>query len=185
MMHRHLQVQSDTPAEELPSAAIVDILQRGDLADWQPIAAAVANDPNGELAHRILRLVNAYPMYGTSALWRSWIDRCRARAEGLRQQGSVSGVAQLRRQMGLTQVQLAGAVGMSQSDLSKFERRRDVRLSTLRAYLEALGGRLRVFFELRGRQTEVLLRSSEAGDGGTGATGTRGGVSVPQKVSKC
>jgi len=33
-------------------------------------------------------------------------------------------------------------MGMSQSDLSKFERRSDVRLSTLRAYIAALGGDL-------------------------------------------
>ncbi len=82
MNHRHLEVVSGTPAEALPLAAIVDILQRGDLDDWRPIARAIRRDPMGELAGKVLRLVDAYPMYGTSSLWRSWIDRCRARAEG-------------------------------------------------------------------------------------------------------
>ena len=51
-------------------------------------------------------------------------------------------LATLRRRKGLTQVELATRMGMSQSDLSKFERRTDVRLSTLRAYIAALGSDL-------------------------------------------
>ena len=51
-------------------------------------------------------------------------------------------LATLRRKKGLTQAELAKRIGMSQSDLSKFERRGDVRLSTLRAYVAALGGDL-------------------------------------------
>jgi len=69
----------------------------------------------------------------------------------------VDGLAALRRGLGLTQVELAGRVGMSQSDLSKLERRRDVHLSTLRAYAAALGGRARFVFELDGKQVEIRL----------------------------
>lgn len=82
MNHRHLEVAPGTPPEAQPLAAIVDILQRGDLDDWRPIARAIRRDPMGEFADKVLRLVDAYPMYGTSSLWRSWIHRCRARAEG-------------------------------------------------------------------------------------------------------
>lgn len=155
MIHRHLQVHPDTPVEALPSAAIVDLLERGDLVQWQPVATAIAREPTGEFSERVMRLLDAYPMYGTSPLWRSWIDRCRARAEGSRQPRPVATLATLRRQLGFTQAKLAGRVGMSQSDLSKFERRRDVRLSTLRAYVEALGGRLRILFESGAHQVEI------------------------------
>jgi hypothetical protein len=79
VIHRHLDVPPGTPPESLPSAAIVDILDRGDLDDWQPLAAAVARDPHGELARRIERLVRAYPMYGTTLLWLGWIERLRER----------------------------------------------------------------------------------------------------------
>jgi hypothetical protein len=85
VIHRHLDYPRDTPAEALPRAAIVDILERGDLADWQPIATAIANDPTGPFAEDVLRLIETFPMYGTSALWRAWIDRRRARAESTRQ----------------------------------------------------------------------------------------------------
>lgn len=53
-------------------------------------------------------------------------------------------LAELRRLRGLTQVEVATAAGMDQSELSKAERRADHRLSTLRRYIEALGGELEV-----------------------------------------
>ena len=157
MRHRHLEIPPGTPAEELPSAAIADLLERGDLADWKQIAGAIARDPNGELAERVMRLVDAYPMYGTSALWRAWIDRARARSEGALRPPLPEELSALRRRLGLTQAELAGRIGMSQSDLSKLERRRDVRLSTLKALAMALGGRLRILFDRDGKQTEVCL----------------------------
>ena len=54
-------------------------------------------------------------------------------------------LAELRRLRGLTQVEAATGAGMDQSELSKAERREDHRLSTLRRYVEALGGELEVF----------------------------------------
>lgn len=54
-------------------------------------------------------------------------------------------LAELRRLRGLTQVEAASGAGMDQSELSKAERREDHRLSTLRRYVEALGGKLEVF----------------------------------------
>ena len=77
MKHRHLTYSAATAVEDLPTAAILDILDRGDLADWQPIAIAVARDPCGEFTERVARLVQAHPMYGTTALWRAWIERVR------------------------------------------------------------------------------------------------------------
>ncbi|MFQ5744402.1 MAG: helix-turn-helix domain-containing protein [Acidobacteriota bacterium] len=142
MIHRHLAYDAHTPPERLPSAAIVDILERGDLDDWRPIATAVAAEPGGPLAARLLRLLSAYPLYGTSSLWRAWIDRCRARHEGMLRGRRRTDLATLRKRKGLTQAELAKRIGMSQSDLSKFERRGDVRLSTLRTYVAALGGNL-------------------------------------------
>lgn len=154
MKHRHLEIRSGIPIHEQPLAAILDVLERGDLDEWRPIADAIHGDPMGPFADRVLRLLDAYPMYGTSPLWRSWIARCRARTEE-RLSTKVTGLSALRRELGLTQVELADRLGMSQSDLSKLERRRDVRLSSLRGYAEALGGRLRVLFLLGGEPMEI------------------------------
>ena len=161
MIHRHLQVPDGTPVEELPLAAISDLLQRGDLDDWRPIAAAIRRRPNGELAENVFRLVDAFPSYGTSPLWRAWIDRCRARSEAAGEPRRIVDLSALRRELGLTQTELADRIGMSQSDLSKLERRKDVRLSTLRTYLEALGGKLRLVFESETHELELDPTSTE------------------------
>lgn len=49
---------------------------------------------------------------------------------------------ELRRARHLTQVQLANALGTTQPTVSEMERRSDLYLSTLRSYIEAMGGRL-------------------------------------------
>ena len=82
-------------------------------------------------------------MYGTSAMWRDWIARRRGvptpRGETL---------AEARVRAGLTQTEVAQRLGISQSDVSKLERRDDLRLSTLARYARALGGRLHVGLQL-------------------------------------
>lgn len=51
-------------------------------------------------------------------------------------------LGKLREARSMTQVQVAQALGSSQANVSKLERRDDVYLSTLSEYVEALGGRL-------------------------------------------
>jgi transcriptional regulator with XRE-family HTH domain len=51
---------------------------------------------------------------------------------------------ELRRARQLTQEQLAEALGMDQGNISKLERRTDMYVSTLRKFVEALGGELEV-----------------------------------------
>ena len=65
-------------------------------------------------------------------------------------------LAQVRRAVGLTQTQLAETLGMSQSDVSKLERRDNLHLATLARFIEATGGRLRICASYG--DTEVTLR---------------------------
>lgn len=51
---------------------------------------------------------------------------------------------ELRRARDLTQTTLAKAMGTTQGEVSKIEQRTDVYLSTLRSYLEAMGGELEI-----------------------------------------
>ena len=50
----------------------------------------------------------------------------------------------LRELLGKTQQEIASVLERSQGQVSETERRQDVRLSTLRSYVEALGGELEV-----------------------------------------
>ncbi len=53
-------------------------------------------------------------------------------------------LAQLRKARGLTQQQLAAALGISQPEVSRIEHQTDLVLSTLRSYVEAAGGTLKL-----------------------------------------
>lgn len=54
------------------------------------------------------------------------------------------GLAALRQAADLTQVELARKLGVSQAAVSRIEQPHDLLLSTLNAYLQAVGGRARV-----------------------------------------
>ncbi len=153
MKHRHLDYPAGTAPEDLPSAAIVDILDRGDLQDWLPLARAVAAQPNGALADRIAALVDAFPMYGTSPLWRAWIDRRRLSVAPASRDPLT--LPELRRRRGLSQADVALRLGISQSDVSKLERRRDLKLSTMRDYLAALDCPLHLTTRVDGADIDI------------------------------
>ncbi len=70
------------------------------------------------------------------------------------------GLYELRRALELSQTDLAGELGISQSAVSQLERSQDMRLSTLRQYLEQLGARLQLVavFEDDGEERRVPLR---------------------------
>ena len=55
-----------------------------------------------------------------------------------------------------TQVEVAAASGMSQHNVSRLEKRRDMLLSTLNSYIEGLGGKLQIIAKLPG-QDDVEL----------------------------
>jgi predicted transcriptional regulator/transcriptional regulator with XRE-family HTH domain len=68
----------------------------------------------------------------------------------------------LRLQRGISQVQLAEAMGMGQSALSHLERRADIHLSTLTEYIHALGGLLSMEVKFRNGETVKLLDDGRA-----------------------
>jgi hypothetical protein len=139
MRHRHLDLPPDTRVDDLGLGALDDILDRGDLIDWQPLLHDVARDPWGPVSERILHLVDRHSMQGTSVLWRSWIEARRA-AENPLHVGRA--LATLRREHGLTQREIGARLGITQPEVSKLEGRWDVRVSTLNAYVGVLGGDL-------------------------------------------
>ena len=61
----------------------------------------------------------------------------------------------LREALGLIQEELARKVAITQSQLSKLERREDHRVSTLRRYVEALGGQLEIFAVVNGERVRL------------------------------
>jgi hypothetical protein len=61
----------------------------------------------------------------------------------------------LRQQLGKTQEDVAAASKISQAELSRAERRRDHLLSTLRRYVESLGGEIEVLAKFKGKHVRL------------------------------
>ena len=57
-------------------------------------------------------------------------------------------LVEFRKAVGLTQVELARKLSISQENVSRLEKRDDMHLSTLRKYIEALGGELELFINI-------------------------------------
>jgi DNA-binding Xre family transcriptional regulator len=70
-----------------------------------------------------------------------WDDKV---AEHRRAMTDALALSELRQSRNVTQVQLADTLGISQGNVSRLEGRSDVYLSTLRSYVEALGGHLEI-----------------------------------------
>lgn len=72
----------------------------------------------------------------------------------------VESLRELRRLSAKSQVKVANALKISQPAVSKLERQTDMYLSTLRSYVEAIGGELDVIVRLPNRHP-IRVRSME------------------------
>lgn len=66
----------------------------------------------------------------------------------------------LRKDLGLSQQELASVMGIRQASLSKIENQDDMLIGTLRRYIEALGGELEITAHIAGRDV-TLTQFSE------------------------
>jgi transcriptional regulator with XRE-family HTH domain len=73
--------------------------------------------------------------------------RARIQAEADRLHAEYQTLKELRKARELTQVQLAASLGIRQATIAQLEKRSDLMISTLRSYVEAMGGRLRLTVE--------------------------------------
>ena len=93
---------------------------------------------------------------------------------------------ELRHAEAVTQAELAGRLEVTQGAVSKFEHADDVRVSTLRQYLDALGARLELMavFDDEDRRVPLHLGGSSTGSIGTDPDpGTQTRTPPPRKTS--
>lgn len=67
-----------------------------------------------------------------------------------------SALQQLRKARKLTQTNMAKKLGIGQEGVSRIEQRSDLLLSTLRSYVEAMGGKLSIIAEFPDRVPVIL-----------------------------
>jgi len=86
-------------------------------------------------------------------------ERIEARYQELRQE--VEGLRELRLIAGKAQADIATALKIKQPSVSKIEKQADMYLSTLRSYVEAIGGELELVVTLPQRPTMRLHQLGE------------------------
>ena len=62
---------------------------------------------------------------------------------------------QVRKAQAMTQLQVAGLLGVNQGEVSKIEHRSDICVSTLAEYIEAMGGRLEIRAVFEDREVRI------------------------------
>ena len=90
-------------------------------------------------------------------LWAHLRRRFQQRRASREQPPEQETLRQLRKGRGVTQEEVAARVGTSQGEISKMERRSDMLVSTLEAYVEALGGTLDLTVRFRGLAIRIRL----------------------------
>lgn len=80
--------------------------------------------------------------------------RARARARAAAELEELT-LRELRRALELTQAEVSRSASISQSELSRLENREDHLTSTLRRYVEALGGELEITAVFGGRRIKI------------------------------
>ena len=87
--------------------------------------------------------------------------QARIKDETARLQANYMTMQDLRKARKMTQVRLAERLGKSQVTIAQMEKRTDLLLSTLRSYVEAMGGRLELVVQFPDRNPVVLQGLSE------------------------
>ena len=82
--------------------------------------------------------------------------RARIEAEADRLHAEYQTLKDLRKARDLTQAQLAQSLGIRQATIAQLEKRSDLMISTLRSYIEAMGGRLRLTVEFPDKEPVSL-----------------------------
>ena len=77
-------------------------------------------------------------------------------AETARLQAEYLTMQDMRKARELTQEKLAKTLGVKQATVAQMEKRSDLLISTLRSYVEAMGGDLKLVVEFPGRTAVVL-----------------------------
>ncbi len=86
------------------------------------------------------------------------IERARARAaDAFSEFKRVTRIDQLRKARSLSQAQLAEQLGTNQGALSRLERQTDFYVSTLRRFVHALDGKLKIVVEFEGAEQPIEL----------------------------
>jgi hypothetical protein len=133
---RNLDVGPDAPVDRWPTEGVLAALERGGLAEWRRLAAAVRADPWGPVARRLEDALAASRPYGAAPLMERVLASARRDAEASERAEVAARVHAHLTASGLSRVAFAEAIGTSTSRLSTYLTGKVAPASTLLVRME-------------------------------------------------
>ncbi|HEY1616054.1 MAG TPA: helix-turn-helix transcriptional regulator [Streptosporangiaceae bacterium] len=138
---RNLNISADAPVSEWPTEAVQTALERGDLADWHRIVAAIQEDPWGRTARQVEEVLSYSHPYGISDAMKLVLSRARARAEEGERAAVTAEIREAVRRSGLSRAEFASSIGTSASRLSTYASGKVVPSATLMLRIRRIADR--------------------------------------------
>lgn len=117
---RNVDVDLGSDPSTWPFEALVSVLARGLVGDWQPVIAALSIQPWGPLADRVLAATGLVEDPRVLVLFREIISDIRAEREASEREAVAAEIRKAVRSTGLSQAAFAARIGTSGSRLSTY-----------------------------------------------------------------
>lgn len=117
---RNVDASPDDHVRTWPFEGLVEVIDRGLVADWRPVFAEIRRSPWGTVARRVERYLGYRDHDGVSTLFRLVIDRARADADRSDRDEVAARVRDAVERSGLTKAEFASSIGTSASRLSTY-----------------------------------------------------------------
>jgi hypothetical protein len=117
---RNVDASPDDDVRTWPYEALVTVVDRGLVADWQPVFAEIRRSPWGRVARRIERHLTYREPDGAGVLFALAIERARADSERADREQVAARVRAAVDRSGLTKAEFAALVGTSAPRLSTY-----------------------------------------------------------------
>ncbi len=117
---RNVDAHPDDDVLTWPYEALITVIDRGLVSDWQPIFAEIRRSPWGPVSRRIERYLTYRPPDGVGTLFRLAVNEARLSVENTDKDEVATRVRSAVEQSGLTAAEFAKLVGTSPSRLSTY-----------------------------------------------------------------
>ncbi|MCZ7529405.1 MAG: helix-turn-helix domain-containing protein [Acidimicrobiia bacterium] len=120
LQFRNVDVSPGDEVSTWPYEALVTVIDRGLVPDWQPVLAEIRRSPWGPVARRVERYLSYRDPDGVGTFFALAIDRARADVDSAARAEVAARVRAAVERSGLTNAQFAALIGTSASRLSTY-----------------------------------------------------------------
>lgn len=136
---RNVDASPDDPVDTWPYEALVTVLERGLVPDWQPVFAEIRRRPWGSVARRVETYVADQRPDGVGTLFALALQRARVHAEQRERAEVAARVRAAIERSGLTAAKFATAIGTSAARMSTYANGKVIPSAALFLRIEQMG----------------------------------------------